>query len=316
MSIPADRTPTLQLHPARLWFAASHLLAVLHREFFAHWRGALRRLDLDEVHDLRVASRRLREGLALFAPLLPGKKVAKMSRRVKRLTTLLGELRNVDEALRFFSGLDGEEPGAPPAGTRELLQTLSKERETVRKELVRALAGFHVGKLKKELAGLSAQPNPFRRRGVDPFTGIGLFAAGALAERATLVEELFPAALHEEDTVAQHRLRIAFKKLRYRLEILAPLLEDEGEQLRRVLKSYQDLLGQLHDLDVFADMVEERVAQGGGRERLLHVLAARRAGLFAVFAQTRRDQPLEPLTRRISEELRLPRRPGPAGIPP
>ncbi|MBJ6800377.1 CHAD domain-containing protein [Geomonas propionica] len=312
MSIPADHIPSPQLRPARLWFAASHLLAMLQQEFFVRWRGAVRGLDLDAVHDLRVASRRLREGLALFAPLLPGKKVARLSRRVKRLTTLLGELRNVDEALAFFSGLNREQGGGGPA-LAGLLRTLSKERDAAQTELAQALPRLRAGNLKKELARLLGHPNPFRPSGIDPFMDVALFAEAALAERVTLVEELFPAALREEDAVAQHRLRIAFKKLRYRLEILAPLLEDEGDQLRQVLKRYQDLLGSLHDLDVFAEMVEQRVAQGAGREELLQVLAGQRAVLFGSLMQAHREQPIEPLTRAISAELRLPRTPAPVG---
>ncbi|MBU5613216.1 CHAD domain-containing protein [Geomonas azotofigens] len=299
MSDPAYPTPVPQLQPTRLWHAASHLLAALGDEFFSHWRGAVRDLDPDEVHDLRVASRRLREGLALFAPVLPGKRVARLSRRVKKLTSLLGELRNLDEALLFFSGLDTEENRDCGATARELVRSLTQEREGTQEGLAAALARFPARKLRRDLVRLE-RPNPFAQRELDPFGEVGVFAERALDERAGQVEELFPAALHEEDTVAQHRLRIAFKKLRYRLEILAPLLEDEGEEARRLLKRYQDLLGRLHDLDVFAAMVEERVAQGTEREGLLRVLAARRAGLFAQFARTHRDEPLTPLTRRVS----------------
>ncbi|QWV94428.1 CHAD domain-containing protein [Geomonas oryzisoli] len=319
MTTPADHTDSLQLRPVHLWFAASHLLAVLRKDIFAHWRGALRGFDLDEVHDLRVSSRRLREGLALFAPLLSQKKVTLLSRRVKKLTTLLGELRNIDEALLFFSGLEEQERERCRTEADQLQQSLSKEREAAQTEVAGALAQFQAGKLKKQLAGLSEQLNPFRKRaagGIDPFTEVGIFAEGALAERIALVRELFPAALREEDTVAQHRLRIAFKKLRYRLEILAPLLEDHGEKLRRLLKRYQDLLGKLHDLDVFKEMVQERVAPGTGRDELLQLLAARRNDLFADFARTHREQPIEPLTAKISLELGLHRRPGPAETQP
>ncbi|WP_224983209.1 CHAD domain-containing protein [Geomonas agri] len=308
MSIPAVRTTSPQLRTARLWFAASHFIAILQQEFFAHWHRALRRFDLDEVHDLRVASRRLREGLALFSPMLPGKKVSRLSRKVKKLTVLLGELRNVDEALLFFSGLAGVETGAAPAATAELLRTLSKERETAQKDLTGVLAGFNAGKMEKNVTGLYRKPNPFKRDGVDPFTKIGPFAADALHARVTLVEELFPAALHEGDAVAQHRLRIAFKKLRYRLEILAPLLEDQGEELRRVLKRYQDVLGKLHDVDVFGEMVLQRVTTGTGQEELLQALAQHRAALYESFTQAHRDQPLPLLMNQISAELRLPRR--------
>lgn len=316
MSIMINPTPARQLRSARLWFASLNLIATLQREFFTHWRRVVRSFDADEVHDLRVASRRLREGLALFSPLLPRKKVAGLSRRVKRVTELLGELRNTDEAFLFFSSLDPEESSGCRQETDQLLFHLAKQQDEARKGLERELAELDARALKRQFV-TALRPNPFKVRRADPFARTDIFAEQALAERVGLVEELFPAALREEDVVAQHRLRIAFKKLRYRLEILAPLLEDEGEELRQALKRYQDLLGKLHDLDVFAEMVLERVPQGPGREELLRVLAGRRAGLFASFVEAQRVLPLKPLTERVREELSPPRkRQDEAGAPP
>lgn len=302
MSIPTHATAAHQLRSARLWFASLKLLATLRKEFLAHWREAVRGFDLDEVHDLRVASRRLREGLALFSPVLPRAKAARLSKKVKRVTELLGELRNTDEAFLFFSSLTPRESSGCRAETEELLLLLSGRQKEERDRLERQLAELDARALRDRFRAL-ARANPFKERPVDPFTRTGPFAAEALAERAALVEDLFPAALSEEDVAAQHRLRIAFKKLRYRLEILAPLLEDEGAELRLVLKRYQEILGKLHDLDVFKEMVYETVPEGTGREELLGVLSARRADRFAEFREAGTGQPLPPLTARVRAEL-------------
>lgn len=302
MSITTHPTAAQQLRSARLWFTSQNLLAALQKEFSAHWRRTVRGFDRDEVHDLRVASRRLREGLALFSPVLPRRKFAKLSRKVKRVTRSLGDLRNADEAFLFFSSLDSRESSGCREQTDQLVLHLAGLQKQARESLERQLAELDALGIGKDFRAL-LRPAPFKKRSVDPFTRTGLFAGEAFAERVLLVEELFPAGLREEDAVAQHRLRIAFKKLRYRLEILAPLLEDEGEELRRVLKRYQDLLGRLHDLDVFSEMVLERTPEGTGREELLRLLAARRAAMFAAFLEACREQPLRPLTAPVREEL-------------
>lgn len=302
MSTTTNTTPAEELRSARLWFASLGMLAALQKEFFAHRRRAARTLDMDEVHDLRVASRRLREGLALFSPPLPRRHAARLSKKVKRVTELLGELRNTDEALLFFSSLEPHESSDCLRERDQMVLHLAHQQHVVRKSLEQKLGNFGGRTLKEDFDRL-LRPNPFKERRIDPFTRTGPFAEQALAERAGKVHDLFPAALREEDVVAQHRLRIAFKKLRYRLEILAPLLEDEGEELRQALKRYQDLLGRLHDLDVFAEMVQEAVPDGTGREELLRVMAVRRAGLFASFVEAHQEVPLQTLTARVRKEL-------------
>jgi CHAD domain-containing protein len=57
---------------------------------------------LDEVHDLRVASRRFRAALELMSSSTPKGAGTELRKRVRKLTRKLGELRNIDEALSFF----------------------------------------------------------------------------------------------------------------------------------------------------------------------------------------------------------------------
>lgn len=306
MSIILNEIPTSELRTTRLWLAAPTLLAYLRDDFFNHWRRVIRRFQLDDVHDLRVSSRRLREGLALFSAVLPRKKVVRLSRKVKRLTTILGELRNIDEAELFFSGVASEESCNVKDQAEHLVRSLSKRRERARKELEKGLTALDARRLKRELSSLCVSLDPFRRRRADPFARFGTFADRALVERVGLVAELFPAALNEADSVAQHKLRIAFKKLRYRVEILAPLFDDGAEDPRHQLKRHQDILGKLHDLDVFAEMVPECVPEGSAREELSDLLAKRRAVLFASFIEAHGEQPFEALASRIRGGLSPP----------
>src|SRR5512137_642289 len=91
-----------------LWVAARVLLYERGDDFFMLWDKVLKTSDAEDIHDLRVSSRRLREGLALFTPCYPSGNIARLVKRIKRVTRLLGDIRNTDEAILFFSALADE----------------------------------------------------------------------------------------------------------------------------------------------------------------------------------------------------------------
>src|SRR5512136_2315517 len=89
----------------QLWVAARVLLCERGDDFFMRWDKVLKTSDPEDIHDLRVSSRRLREGLALFAPCYPPESLKRLVRGLKRVTRLLGDIRNTDEAILFFTEL-------------------------------------------------------------------------------------------------------------------------------------------------------------------------------------------------------------------
>ena len=109
------------------------------------------------------------------------------------------------------------------------------------------------------------------------------YANQAIATRGHPIEEFLPPALDEANMRAQHQLRIAVKRMRYRLEILEPLFKSGFPELQRTLKEYQEILGKLHDLDVFAELVLERIPAGVGQRSLLQTITARRSRLYGSF---------------------------------
>src|SRR5512135_27773 len=88
-----------------LWMAARTLLSERGEDFFRRREKALKSADAEDIHDLRVASRRLREGLALFSPCYLPRDIARLDRKIKQVTRLLGDIRNADEAHLFFTEL-------------------------------------------------------------------------------------------------------------------------------------------------------------------------------------------------------------------
>jgi len=276
-----------------LWIAARLLLEEHGKEFFKRWSKVAGGFETEEIHDLRVASRRLREALTLFAPCFGEQELARTGKKVKRVTGILGALRNTDEAILFFSQLSPGERERSEPELRELLDRLGAEREAARQQLESGLKALKPGPLKARLRDELATPRLFDNPRTDPFQELSRFADGALQARALQLCGLLPEARDEANAAGQHKLRIAVKRMRYRIEILQPLFASAFAGLQRTLKGYQEVLGNLHDLDVFAGMVRERVAEGAGRQELLRAIGARRSRLYASFAALLENSPID-----------------------
>jgi CHAD domain-containing protein len=88
------------LHPGMSYArAAASTVAVRAQELFEHADGVLDVDDIERVHDMRVAARRLRAVLEVYRPCFPRKRVRAVLREVKALADALGERRDPDVQL-------------------------------------------------------------------------------------------------------------------------------------------------------------------------------------------------------------------------
>jgi CHAD domain-containing protein len=107
--------------------AAAKTISVRSGELMEHARGVLDTGDIERVHDMRVATRRLRAALEVFEPCFPGKPFAQALREVKRLADGLGERRDRDVAIAAMSAF-GDQMAAPDRrGISSLVERLRDE---------------------------------------------------------------------------------------------------------------------------------------------------------------------------------------------
>jgi CHAD domain-containing protein len=114
--------------------AAARIVRVRARELFDHQKGVLNTRDIERVHDMRVASRRLRAVLEIFAPCFPESEFKGVLKDVKQLADALGERRDPDvqiESLRAFGGRK--------AGVRVLIADLKERQARANETLADAL---------------------------------------------------------------------------------------------------------------------------------------------------------------------------------
>lgn len=134
--------------------SAKRVIEVRAAEVFEHPEGVLDIDDIEPLHDMRVATRRLRAALEVFAPCFPAKRHRKALKRVKRLADVLGERRDRDVAIEFLTGFADEAPETDRAAIVALIERLRHEQRQANEELARFLVTKRLKKLRRRLRKL------------------------------------------------------------------------------------------------------------------------------------------------------------------
>lgn len=220
----------------------SALLTRRHEALVAHGSPA-RKGEVHGVHQARVASRRLREAVPILAAGLDDVRIKPLKRRLRDLTRALGAVRELDVALGMVEALP-----AVDEARRRLLEAWAEQLVTARRAPARALRKALARHDRDTLDELLGDLIAARRRSDDEQWRQAL--ARRLASRARALSERIErtGALYHPEPL--HDVRIAGKKLRYVLELAAETDLAKVARALRTLKSAQEALGHLHDLDV------------------------------------------------------------------
>jgi CHAD domain-containing protein len=289
----------------QLWIAARVLLYERGEELFRRRDKVIETLDPEDIHDLRVASRRLREGLALFAPCYPVDTIKRIDKKVRSITRFLGDMRNTDEGILFFTALADELGDACRGDLEPLLASLLKKRKREVRRLKNGLQKVAAGGLRdlylRGINALSLFTPP--ENGIDLFSPLSGFAKESLDPRLSAIRELLPQARQIGEIEAQHRLRIAVKHFRYRMELLSCLLGADFQKLHAAVKNYQDVLGTMHDLDVFSGIVRETGFSPEAEKLVLDAILAKREKLFRDFSGMLETTPIDKIGEQVRDAL-------------
>ena len=134
--------------------AAARVVGVRAAEVFEHSRNVLDTGDVERVHDMRVATRRLRAAMEVFEPCFPRKRFRKTLKEVKALADALGARRDRDVEIEFLEGCVG---GTDPDDRERVLTLVERLREEQRQandELAEFVAKKRLRKLRRRLGKL------------------------------------------------------------------------------------------------------------------------------------------------------------------
>lgn len=134
--------------------AAAKAVGVRSKEVFVHAEGVLDLDRVERVHDMRVATRRLRAALEIFEPCFPAKRHRKALKKVKGLADALGERRDADVEIGTLEALMDEAAEADRTALRELIEQRRARQREANEELVPYVAPKRLRKLRKRLKKL------------------------------------------------------------------------------------------------------------------------------------------------------------------
>lgn len=244
----------------------------------------LKRPNEETVHDLRVASRRAREVLDYLQSALPESAYGKLRSPAKRITSRLGELRETEVNLALTEKLQNEGL-IEPLAAELLIHSLNNRKRKLQIRVNKQMKAGRFAPYKKFLTRLKgarmaipASQEVLQRRAEDFYN----FA--------------LPEDMHDEEL---HQLRILTKKFRYALEIHNRLRNLRLGMFIFRMKKLQELLGEIHDLYVFINLIKGQ-AQKWNEPTLTLIPEALHNAIIVV---TSRKEKLYPRARALHQKV-------------
>jgi len=194
----------------------------------------------DTVHDLRVALRRCRSVASAVKEIDPHPDWEEMRDCARKLFRSIGALRDAQVMGGWIGKIRPEDDSLKIA----LLQSLTTSEEATRKKALQHASRFNIKRWHELQRSLSSR---LRRIPADADAALCL-----ALERLEEAKELHRRAMRTEKPKPWHALRIGVKHFRYTLESLVPFLHAKWSDS---LKRMQDILGDIHDLDVLLELV-------------------------------------------------------------
>lgn len=212
----------------------------------------------DAVHDVRVASRRLRSALRTFEPLLDVRRTQAMRIELKWLGEELGRPRDAEVLLeRLLSEVAELPPGKLIGPVVERLELeLRSSHSSAHEELVEALDSPRFVALRDELQQLLDEPPFLRKAGEAAFLALPLQLRWA--DRRVLRRwKAARRADHLESPVLYHEVRKAAKAARYAWEACQTVFGASATVRAKAWKAVTESLGTVQDTVVSRQRLAE-----------------------------------------------------------
>jgi CHAD domain-containing protein len=227
--------------------------------------GTLSGEEMEELHRMRVATRRMRAAWRLFGDAYKPKAERRYVRELRTVAASLGAVRDLDVLLENLAAYVAAHPAEEAMALQPLASAWQEQREAARRNMAamldsgtyRHFVDDYVAFVETEAAAARAveatQPSRVRDTATSRIWG------------AYEQVRAYDATLAWADVATIHQLRIASKRLRYSLEFFREVLGPEAGQLIERVTRLQDHLGMLNDADVAARLAREFLVASAAR---------------------------------------------------
>lgn len=233
------------------------------KKMLVHEPGTRTGQNIETLHDMRVATRRMRAAMGVFGAYLDRPRIKPFAKDLKRVGRTLGAVRDLDvfrEKTQIYIDT------LPPERQNELeplMVVLNAEHQKARNRLLDFLDSERYVRFKKNFSIFlkkpgAAEPPVFTSEGAPFPHRIQHTLPIVLYQRLARVRA-FEELVNKPDVAVEqlHQLRIAFKGLRYTLEFFREVLGRDAEALIEEIKGMQDHLGALQDAVVTCDILRD-----------------------------------------------------------
>lgn len=218
-------------------------LRQLFSEFLAREPGTRLGEDPEELHQMRVAARRLRSTIGLFEPAI-APRLRWLTDELRWAAGVLGDARDLQVQEETLGGALSTSGPGEAAALRPLVGGLQESAGQAQSDVVAALDSQRYQSLVRRM---TAALRDGYDSGDEASLPVSVFASQALRRRFKSVRKQASRIIADSPDTDLHELRIRAKKLRYALETFQPMY---GSRTRRMIartKALQDLLGEHQD---------------------------------------------------------------------
>ena len=248
---------------------AAHKTLTFHfQRMLYHESGTRAGEDIEELHDMRVATRRMRAAFRVFGDYLDGKRLKPMRKGARRTCSKLGSVRDLDV---FWEKTEHYIDALPPGRQHDLMplrEAWEGEHEQAREHLLAYLDSDRYFQFRERSAELIKTPEAW---GLPTLTKKGEAVPHQVHHVVPMeIYERMAGVLAYNEWVTRpdvslkqlHRLRIAGKRLRYTLEFFEEVLAPQTGDLIKRMKELQDHLGDLQDAVVASELLRDFLTWG------------------------------------------------------
>ncbi len=251
--------------------AGRKIMAFHFAEMLSHEEGTRLGENPEELHDMRVATRRMRAAFDIFINSFEKNAIKAHLKGLKATGRVLGRVRDMDVFIEKAVIYQQKLPERMQPGLEPLLKTWRQEREIDRTQLLSHLNSTRYLEFKQKFIKFLQTPGAGVRAEADPPEGQPLlrdFAPVLIYNRLASVRA-FDSILSNASLEQLHALRIEFKKLRYAIEFFKEVLGDQAKDVIEDLKKVQDHLGELNDARVAIEMISQFIEKWEARQSQL-----------------------------------------------
>jgi CHAD domain-containing protein len=249
------------------FFNIELILSTRLEEMCALKAKALEWAEIEGVHDMRVASRRLRSALRDFAPYFNERKSPR--KQLREIARSLGAVRDEDVAIVALKKLRKQTKEEEVAdGIKHIIAERRRRQALARKKLTLAISDEAIGQLQEEFTAWLQSAAAGRAKNSKENSPASLtfrmMGREVVLSQYKELDKLGASLFNPFDVEPLHEMRIAAKRLRYSLELFLPCFGEGLAGFAKELAELQTSLGDLHDCDVWIDDLGVRLAARDG----------------------------------------------------